>query len=747
MLKEKSPSPANSHYDFALRHERVRLLEKVLKQLDVFISRTVLAMREVASCLSLVGQSYHEVAQCVNSTNPHSTVNQAYRISAHNRLVEHYGVSLQNAATQLSAEMKSLRNGEEYSSYNSAMHQMVLMRLHEVLTNAQKTRDLGDEVKISLKRAMNSRKKVHQKEAKYMRKGLSLTQSKLYAKQAKKMRLHDEAAEAKRRAFDAEYESLMQRQLYVTGHTMGDFLDVNTVYMSNILSVLGCLAPKGAEVIQKMANSGERLGVAPEDQFGSQPGTQGLLLLGSSGATLVKGGAEAWPGREATFASNCDRSSHGFTGYHQEQCLKDPSAERAPPTARALERGDESNECCCAFSGTPQRQLISGQMPVSAATGTTGVSKATSCAFSADEPHASPPLRTPSFPAAVRRVDATVMQHPNQHTFGGPALSGAPGVATYAGKQAEPLKSAAPATVVVMTGDRRGDVREATTARNTCQASSCHAPFGDGSSPAVEQPAARSSLATPPAAYNEERRMGQSWGRSAALAAPMTMHGFDCARSAEPFEDTVPISTHERTPHASLPPMELFPLETDEDCGPREATPRVSTATTVAAEAVTQKHLHRDKSSVMEAAAAAKGGAPRLSTASAPPDEDMVGSGVNTQRREIPKKSTPGRCIAQGQRPRPQPQSRLPQCPQRHAAPQSLTNFQAMTLEGGLGASLCQCCSDSLGSEAGGVSGCSHNLSTSYELNSPVPTPQRRVLDTHAWEDAQVRPCSPVLRA
>ncbi|KAG5478916.1 hypothetical protein CUR178_05497 [Leishmania enriettii] len=689
MLTEKSPSPTNSSYDFALRHERVKLLEKVLKQLDGSISRTVLAMREVASCLSLVGQSYHEVAQCVSGANPNETVDQAYSISAHDLLGENYEVSLQNAATLFSAEMKNVRSGDEYFLYNGAVHQTVLMRLHKVLEDTQKARGLGDDVKAALKKAMNSRKIVHQKEAKYMRKGLALTESKLYAKQAKKMRQHDEAAEVKRRAFDAEYGSLMKRQLCVAGHTMGDFLDANTVYMSKMLKVLGCLAPNGEEAIRKMADSGERLdeslGVALRDQLSSQLRTRGVRLLGASDATLVRRGACAGSGKEAFAMSSCGRSLHNFIDYCEDPCLREPSAERAPPTARALERDyDESNERCRPFRGTPQRQLISSQTLVSAAPGTAGVSKGTSCAFSSGEPYASPPLRAPSFPAALRRVDT---------------------MACSSGKMI-----------------------------------SCHAPFGDGSTPPAALPAACVSLAAPPAQYSEDRLTWPSRARSAVLAAQAGMCEADGARFSEPFADNPVTSTRERTPHMSLQPMVLFPLDANEGCSPRQATPRTSTATSAAADAVTQQHPRRDTRKVTEASAAARGGVSRPFTASAPPGEDTEGSSVITQCQEESDNSLQGCYPTHGHGPPPQQQRLLPRHAQRSAAPENLAQFQAMALEGGVGASSYQWCSDGLDSEPGGVSGRSHNVSTGYGLDSPVPTPQWCARDTRAWEDAQVRP-------
>lgn len=740
MLSTTSPSPTNSNYDFALRHERVKLISRALKQFDAHITRTTQAMREVASCLSLVGQSYHEVAQCVNNTNPNSRVDQDGYISFNRQLVESYGVSLQNAATLFSAEMMNIKNGEQFLSYNKSVHRTVMARLHDVLKMAQRTCDLGDDVKAELKKTVSWRKIVSRKEAKYIRKGRSLTESKLYVKQSEKMRKHDEAYEAKLRAFDTEYESLMQRQLYVAGHTMDDFLDMNTVYMSHILKVLGCLAPNGAEAIQKMLDSGEKLsdllGIAPEDQLGCRLRTQNADMLNSSNVTPLKRGVGATPGKGTPGKSSCCGSSHNFTSYYQNRRQAALSVEVAPPTARALD-GDSggSSEPYHTLGGTPQGKLIFNQTPLKTAYSSAELCRAASRSYSTAEPAAPSPLQYPSFPAAVRRVDAAPVPYVKQLAIGLHASCEASGTTTDAAKQACPAGHAAPAAWVVETGGRRGSVRDATNARTTGELSRGDARFGDGNTAAGAPPAAYLASAPPPAQYSEERP-----------AAQAAMFELDRARSAEPFDDQLVADSCRRTSVLSLKPIALFPLDMGEGSISRKVTPRTPTATTVAATASKQQRSRCDrkkrKTTKAAGAAAARGGVPLPGTPSAPPDEDTMSRSPSTHSQEALEGSIHGYHAAHGHCPAPQQLHGSRQHPQRDTAPASLAHFQ-MELTGCSGDAPYQWRSDGLCSEAGGVSGRSHHLSTSYGQDSPTPTPQPFAVGTYAWEDSQVQPCSP----
>ncbi|CAC9489736.1 conserved hypothetical protein [Leishmania infantum JPCM5] len=748
MLNAKSPSPTNSNYDFALRHERVKLIARALKQFGVYITRTTQAMREVASCLSLVGQSYHEVAQCVNNTNPHSGVDRDCYISFNRQLVESYGANLQNAATLFSAEMMNIKNGEQFLSYNKSVHRTVMARLHDVLKMAQRTRDLGDDVKAELKKATSWRKVVSRKEAKYIRKGRPLTESKLYVKQSEKMRKHDQAYEAKLRTFDTEYESLMQRQLYVAGHTMDDFLDMNTVYLSHILKVLGCLAPNGAEAIQKMLDSGEKLsdllGIAPEDQLGCRLRAQNVDVLNSSNVTPVKRGAGATPGKGSPAKSSCCGSSHNFTSYYQNRRQAALYVEGAPPTARAL-GGDSggSSEPYHTLSGTPQRQLISNQTPSRATFGSAEICRAVSRSYSAAEPAAPSPLQSPSFPAAVPRVDAAPVPYVKQLAIGLHASCGSPGTTTDAAKQACPAGNAAPAAWVVETSGRRGSARDATNARTTGELSLGHAQFGDGNTAVGAPPAACLAPAPPLAQYSEERPMERPLGRSEVPAAQAAMFGLDGARSAEPFDDQLVADSCRRTSLLSLKPIALFPLDVSESSISRKVAPRTSAATTSVTNPSTQQRSRRDrKKHKTKVAAAARGGAPLPGTASAPPDEDTMSRSTSTQSQEALESSIHGYHAAHDHCPPPQQLHNLKQHPQCDTAPVSLAHFQ-MGLTGCSGDAPCQWRNDGLCSETGGVSGRSQHLSTSHGLDSPTPTPQPFALGTHAWEDSQVRSCSP----
>ncbi|CAJ1026152.1 hypothetical protein Q4I30_004100 [Leishmania utingensis] len=748
MLTSKSPSPANSNYDFALRYERVKLLAKVLKQFDGYVSRTTQAMREVASCLSLVGHSYHEVAQCVNNTNPHSTVKQSY-ISFNNLLRGNYGTDLQSAATLFSSEMNSIKNGEQYLLYNGSMHKAVLSRLQEVLKSAQKARDLGNEVKKAHKKAVASQKVVRKKESKYARMGRPLTESKLYVKQSEKMRRHDEAYEAKLRTFDVEFESLMQRQLYLAGHMMDDFLDVNTVYLSHMLKVLSCLAPHGVEAIEKMLDSGgklgERLGVAPEDRLNSRLRTQTASMLNRCNVTPVRRGGGATPDKGTPAKSSRGGSSHNFTNYYENRRHSTLSAERAPLTARALDKdGDESNGYCCTLDGTPQRQLISNQTPLRAASGTTEMCRATGCAFSVGEPDSSPPLRAPSFPAAVRRGDATLVQYADRFAIGLPVSCRAPGTIADAGKEAKPIMRAAPVTVVATTDSCRGGAHDATTARATRELRPSHASCGGGSTPTVALPAPHLALA-PPSQCLKERPSGRSSGCSAVLASQAAKYELNQPRPTEPFGDDSVTSAFKQTPRLPLEPISLSPLDVDESYVSQQTIPRMSTASTVVADAVIQQHTHCDKKKrkTTGISAATGGGVPELCTASAPPDEDTVSSRTDMQSQEASVSSMDDCYATRGHHPPPQQQRDVKQRSQRDTAPANLALFPAVGPTGDSGTATYQCCGDGLYSEGGGVSASSHNFSGSCGLDSPAPTPQPRALGTDAWEDSQVQPCSP----
>ncbi|KAK7194320.1 hypothetical protein NESM_000347100 [Novymonas esmeraldas] len=785
MPTTKSPSPANSNYDFALRHERVKLFARVLKQFDANIARTTQAMREVASCLSLVGQSYHEVALCVNHTNPHSAANRAYHISFNHRMVENYGEALQDAATIFSAEMKSIKEGEQYVKYNGGVHAAVLTRLHDVHDKARKAAALGDDVSVAHKKAIASQKVVHKKEAKYARKGRPLTESKLYERQREKLRQHEQVYQAKLRTFDADYEALMQRQLYVAGHTMDEFLDVNTVYMSHMLKVLGCLAPHGAEAIEQMVANGEtlgqRLGVASEEQLGSRLRTRAAHLpIAERVATPAK------------FSRSS--SAHNFTGYYENRRQTAPSADRAPPTARALDDGGGAGERVQDAGATPagtsprqqqQQRMIAYQTPPRATFGAAGHVNATSRAYSAEEPDPSPPPQAPSFPVAVRRSDAAPGQCVNPLAFGRTVSSDGRGVAPAQGRDAPRSGTGETATTPSIT---------TYTAR---ERSPRHAPFGDGYTPGGVTPPSCAAVYTfdparpppsspppPPAAAAGAAAtrlsaggcaLGQRpSGRGAAVAAPLGVAGLDRARSSEPFVDDDLLllrrSSGDATPRLSLQPLVLFPQDASEDRSPRFATPRMSGATTVGADAVTQQHPRRGSkkpkssagssgSSGGAAAAAAtvvaavgnrrSGQMQRECVASAPPEDETMTCSTTSGWCEASEGSVNEGRATHGHRPlqhplphhrAPPPQRRGPtQRPQRHTAP---ANLALLPTAAAAAAGAQQWCGDGIDSDAGAATGRSYNLSTSYGLDSPVPTPQPYALDARAWEDSQVRPSS-----
>ncbi|KAG5504420.1 hypothetical protein JKF63_04872 [Porcisia hertigi] len=726
MFTAKSSSPTNSNYDFTLRHERVKLLGRVLKQFDGRISRTAQAMREVASCLSLAGQSYHEVVQCVNNTNPQTSANQTSFISFSNGLAENHGVSLRSAATLFAAEMKSIKDGEQYLSYDIGVHQTVLARLQEVLAKVHETRGFGDEVEATFKKFMSARNVVHKKEAKYMRKGRPLTDSKRYVKQCDKMHKKEQIFQAKLNVFDMEYDSLMQRQLYVAGHTMDDFLDVNTVYLSHMLKVLGCLAPHGAETIERMVNSGEKLseciGVAPADQFGSRLRTRGVGLLESDNVTPIKvSDCTTTPGRGVPAKSSRTCRSHNFTTYYENRRQTTASADRAPPTTRALDgEGDENSTPGCPLNQTPQRQPVLNPTPLRAPFGVTeGNRQAESDAYLAGDSNPSPPPKPPSFPASAR--------HTHLLAVGTTAACEAPGTAAGAGKQTSSMKRERPTTASVVTNaDDSRRACDAATTGITRKVAHGHAPFGGSATPAFPSPAAAGA-----AKSSTKRPKGRP-----------TLE-FDPARSAEPFFDDTIASLCKSTPRKSLQPIALFPLDFDEDCIPQKVTSRISTSTTVSGSTVTlQRPRRRSKNfTIASAASASRGGALQSCIASAPPDEDTLTSSTNTNLQGSEKSIRSPRAT-HGHRPQPHVFRDPTGRPQRNTTLANLQGFRAMTVVGETRKASHQWSSDGLGSEVGGVTGRSQNLSTSYGLDSSVPTPQPCALNAQAWEDSQVRASS-----
>ncbi|GET88760.1 hypothetical protein, conserved [Leishmania tarentolae] len=750
MPKARSPSPAKSNCEFALRHERVKLIAKALKQFSVYITRTTEAMREVASCLSLVGKSYHEVAECVNNTNPHCRSNQDSYISFNKQLVESYGANLRNAATLFSSEMMDIKGGEQFLSYNKSMHRTVMARLHDVLKKAQKTRDLGDDVKAELKKTLSWRKIVSSKKEKYIRKGRPLTESKLYVKQSKKMQKHEEAYEAKLRTFDTEYESLMQRQLYVAGHTMDDFLDMNTVYLSHILKVLGCLAPHGAEAIQKMLTSSDklsdRLGITPENQLGCRLRTQSADVLNSTNMTPVKVGVGATPSKGTPAKSSRCGSSHNFTSYYENRRQAALCDEGAPPTARALDDYCENTELCSTLGGTPQRQLISNQTPLKATFESAEVCKGTSCSYSAVEPFMPTPLQPPSFPSAVRRVDSAPVPYANQVAIGPYASCGTSDMITNAAKQACPAGTVTPAALVTTAGGRRGSARDATNTRTTSERNIDSTHFGRVNAAAGAPPAACLASAPPLSQYSGKKPVVRPSDCLKVSATRASTLGHDRGRSTEPFDDQ-PDDTGRGTLLMPIKPIPFIPLDIGEGSSSRKTTARTSTATTVVAKSSVQKRPQRDKkkysTTKVAAASSVRGGVSLRGVASAPPDEDSMSRSSNTQFQKSLGNSLQDCHAAHDRRPRPQKLHNVERRHERDTAPVSLAHFQE-ELTGCSVNTTCPWRNDGLCSEAGGISGRSPHLSTSYGLNSPTPTPQALAPCTSAWEDTKVQSYSRV---
>lgn len=797
MFNAKSPSPANGNYDFSLRHERVKLFGKVLKQFDNHITRTSQAMREVACSLSLVGHSYHEVAQCVNNTNPHSCMNTAYHISFHNRLAESYGQTLQRAGSLFSEEMKSIKEGAQYVTYNGAVHQTVLARLHEVLKHTQKTRGLGDDVESALRKLITSRKVVSKKEAKYLHKGRPLTESKLYVKQVGKMRQHEQIYEAKLRTFDAEYESLMQRQMYVAGHTMDDFLDANTTYLAQMLKVVGCLAPNGPEAVQRMVESGEqlgeRLGVAPEDQLGSRLRPR----PGSAVSADMSGSLGKSPGKATPAKSSRGGSAHNFTCYYDNRRNLAPSAERAPPTARGMD--EEDGEAAAAQTiykenanpnspgglsagGTPHRQLLLDyRTPLHFAGGESGGNTAHTAqlagrAFSAEEPDPSPPpQQAPSFHAAARHTDPLPLVGRPTNPFAvlapPPAAACAPAADMGSGR---------------LTGSSVAEQRRGAAAprRPTAEPAARHTPFGTGATPPVAafpSPAAsatcRAADVPPSSQRADRRRSSAALGPAATAAADRAdlLLALQRGRSSEPFDDYyVSLDARERTPRGSLQPLVLFPPETPEHADElrvplHSPRPRGSTATISDIMARTRQHARRSVEGQRPSGGAAAG-AMGFASAPPPPEDDNMSMSINTHWLDASDRNRGGSGVyafggGYGQRPAQEPAPRPTQCipaapagaaPQRYTVLSNIeTGFHPASVRASCrdAAGAYPWCGDGVDSDAGrygggggyangnsgGVSGRSQSLSASCGLDSPVPTPQPGLLEMRAWEDSQVR--------
>ncbi|KPA83932.1 hypothetical protein ABB37_02092 [Leptomonas pyrrhocoris] len=776
----KSPSPASSNYDFSLRFERVRLFAKVLKHFDTNISRTVQAMREMAGSLSLVGQSYHEVAQCVNNTNPHSAMNRAYPIWSStmnsNRVVESYGADLQGTATVFSGEMKRLREGEHYVAFNGSVHQSVLARLHDVMSRAKKTVELGEGVACALRKSVAAKKIVQKKEAKYVRLGKPLTASKRHAKQAAAARQREQAYDAKLRAFDAEYEDLMQRQLYVAGHSMDDFLDANAVYLAQILNVVSCLAPHGAEAVADMVNAsqdlGSRLGIAPADQVANRLRSRNAstpLDKALKDVTPMRSTPSKSPGSHAHQRNT--GASHNFTSYYSNRRNRGPSAEQAPPTARALDDDDAAaaaavaaSMSCWSTPGTPQRRLLSSRSPQGRLAGLI-------------EPDPTPPPPCPNPMAwlpggpgtsvvrsaagatgsgtesmpVVPRFDRAVIQKPTKGVAAASAASN-----PFAGAKGGPLARAPAATALV---------------EKSVTLSPGRAPFGEGNTPAFQQSGHRSAspaTAAPATAVTEARSPS-----GAVTVAPTSHHSHNdrcadvlvsqaaqlrlaCARSTEPFDNgdcdgggvTGVVSY---TARSSLQPVNLMAAMEAEADRPSE---------------VQRKWQQQQQQHVNPAALKSSGPADRQ------PKPRSQKPSRNTTRRSttLPANLTPPSPIAAANSRAaplmasapPPDDATLSSSTNSHVHGDSNANSFQATLSSDNGQSNAAMAShgyplclttpaalksysngDGWESETGGVSGRSHALSTSYALDSPAYAPHLRGMEAQSWEDSHVRLCKP----
>lgn len=803
----KSPSPASANYDFALRHERVKLFARVLKQFDTNVTRTVQAMREVAGSFSVVGESYHEVAQCVNNTNPCSAMNRPYHI-AHansNRVVESYGADLQGAASFFAKEMTSLREGEQYVAFNSGVHQTVLQRLHEVITRAKKTGELGDEVAAALRKSVAAKKIVQKKEAKYTRLGKPLTASKRYSKQHEEMQRRSQNYEAKLRAFDAEYEAVMQRQLYVAGHTMDDFLDANAVYLAQMLKVLSCLAPHGADTVEGMVAASQalstRLGVAPEDQVACR--LRPAKLDGSPDAfnrivTPVKGS----PGK----ASNA--SSHNFTSYYRNRKHRGASADQAPPTARALD-GEESDQdrvaatthSCWSTPGSPQAQVFSSRSPQRPLTGVSepdpspppcpnpmarlavtagraGAARSTST-VAAGPPSpaaAAAPRGAKAAQPVVPRSGGGVVNKTSQRVAAGGAGGGggtrpvlsAPAATAAAAAPARPSRTATATTAVAAPAAAASAAPVSAQERSTTQ-SPVRAPFGLGTTPSFQPPVearedfpeaadvpptvmsdARSPSAVK-AVSSSPRQQQRQQHRTTAVRAPAAVAVVDRARSTEPFDDDYMKGVVSCTARGSLQPVNLL-AEMDAAAEAASALPSQR-----------QRHVNPlafQRTTLQQAEPQLQ---PRKAAARRSSTELATFAPLHGRRSGGERSDARGSTQLVASAPPPDDATLSSSTDSRFLGDSGAYGFhggavptpppppQQQHRQANATAMMVTLPAAGMKpgdaweteTETGGVTGRSHALSASYALDSPAYAPHLRGMEATTWEDSRVRPCSP----
>lgn len=296
MLFVRSPSPVDSNYDFTLRHERVKLFAKIIKEFDKSIRRTAQSLREVVSAVSTAGANYYQVAQCINNVNPNNANKKNVSangracnnesnhecMSYNARVVQNYGSTLEGAARVFSDELMRVREGSPYVNYNDGVHKRIMANLHEVSAQADKAKAAGDEVMKRFKKFSIRKKIAKKKEMKYARHGVPISQSKKYTHQLADMNKAECMYQAKLAHFNDAYANLMQRQLYVTGHTLDDFLDLNLSYLTSLMVAVASLAPNGTDIVRNMFEYGralgERIGASTDERVGSMCRRQDVPL-------------------------------------------------------------------------------------------------------------------------------------------------------------------------------------------------------------------------------------------------------------------------------------------------------------------------------------------------------------------------------------------------------------------------------------------------------------------------------------
>lgn len=794
----KSPSPASSNYDFTLRHERVKLFAKVLKQFDTNVARTVQTMHEVASTLFLVGESYHEVAQYVNNTNPQSAVNSAYAVSRlySNQVVENYGADLQGAASMFAREMKNLHEGEQYVTYREGVRQMVLTRLHEVMAQAKKTSQLGDSVAAALRKAVAARKTVQKKQAKYVKLNKPLTESKRYAKQSEEMRQREKNYETKLRTFDAAYEDLMQRQLYVTGHTMDEFIDTNTAYLAQILKVLSCLAPHGADAVENMVaatqDRGNQLGIPSEDQVAGRLETRdvnrtpdlthkrAITSKGSLTVTPVRG----TPGRSAL------GSSHNFTSYYRNRKHRSASAELAPPTARALDEDDGNaggrglNHLC----GSPDGAGTDVCVAPSTFWSTPGTPRGRHAALS--EPDPTPPSNPPSCANPLTRLGVAtgcIIAAPAGAAGSGAAMPVVPRtggvVITKGSKGAAVAPAAAPP---VATAKPRMLARAAASSRQRQQPSGAvsvkersvtqspgRAPFGEGTTPAFKQPSPQRPSSPPavisPVVLTEAGSHSDTVAatasqhrRTAALQSQAVLLGLDRARSTEPYDDDCPKGVASYTSRPSLEPVNLLPAmeaaadrpsEVPRQChvnplavnnssgrGDGGAAPHQHDDYEQPSQQQQQQHVKSRHTTRRSGTVPSAGFAPQQLIYAGAAAASMVATAPppdeatlsSSTNSHFPSESNATSFQESLSFSYGQNRTCLNNNNMSHPPSQSISAGVKSYSNG-----------EGWESETGGVTGRSNALSASYALDSPAYAPHLRGMEMQTWVDHNVRACSP----